>query len=318
MKKLTIIVLATGVIALAALAAALARGPGSGDTASAATPTPVPVHYECYQINGLPPGVQVNIQTQFGEEQNVEVGPASLLCPPTLKTVVSPTPTPTPTPGTLNAPHLKCYPIANGQDPQMVVKLETQFGVEHEVVVGQAQRLCVPAVKDPIAPDLPPSGQVLPDPNYECFQITDPAPGFNVVLENQFGIVGPIPVGPATSLCAPAIVNGVGNPLNQNHLKCYDIQAPPIGWTVQLQTQFGMEQPLEVGPAQMLCVPAVKTVLGAVGGIADFPDDDGSPLSATDASGGSSFPYAAVAGGLAALVLLAAGGIYARRRFIRS
>ena len=59
-------------------------------------------------------------------------------------------------------------------------------------------------------------------------------------------------------------------------------------------------------------------VSGPVGGIADFPDDDGSPLSASDASGGSSFPYAAVAGGLAALGLLAAGGIYARRRFIRS
>jgi hypothetical protein len=58
--------------------------------------------------------------------------------------------------------------------------------------------------------------------------------------------------------------------------------------------------------------------LGPVGGIADFPDDEVSPLSASDASGGSSFPYAAVAGGLAALGLLAAGGVYAGRRFIRS
>ena len=52
------------------------------------------------------------------------------------------------------------------------------------------------------------------------------------------------------------------------------------------------------------------------GGIADFPDvDDTAPIPA-DPSGGSSFPYAALAGGVsAAFAIIGAGGYYARRRW---
>jgi hypothetical protein len=54
-----------------------------------------------------------------------------------------------------------------------------------------------------------------------------------------------------------------------------------------------------------------------VGGIAGFPDVDGTAPGTADASGGSSLPYAAVAAGLAAFVAIVAGGWYARRRLSR-
>ena len=55
-----------------------------------------------------------------------------------------------------------------------------------------------------------------------------------------------------------------------------------------------------------------------VGGIAEvLVDGSDSPASPADGSGSSAPPYAAIAGGLAAVVAVAAGGWYARRRWLR-
>jgi C1A family cysteine protease len=60
---------------------------------------------------------------------------------------------------------------------------------------------------------------------------------------------------------------------------------------------------------------APGAVPGAVGGMADFPDIDGSAPRTADSSGASSGPpYAAVAAGVAGVLAIAAGGWYARRR----
>jgi len=53
----------------------------------------------------------------------------------------------------------------------------------------------------------------------------------------------------------------------------------------------------------------------AVGGIAEAPDADASPLGATASGGSSGTTYAVIAGIAAGAVLLAAGGWYARRRW---
>ena len=53
-----------------------------------------------------------------------------------------------------------------------------------------------------------------------------------------------------------------------------------------------------------------------VGGIADFPDIDGSPADAAGSSGDSSFTLALVSGVVAALAMFAAGAWYARRRWL--
>ena len=57
-------------------------------------------------------------------------------------------------------------------------------------------------------------------------------------------------------------------------------------------------------------------VASSIGGIADFPDIDGSPAGASGSSGGSSFTLALVSGLVAVLAMFAAGAWYARRRWL--
>jgi hypothetical protein len=45
-------------------------------------------HLKCYELQGNPPGKQVNLRTQFGEERHVAVGRPNGLCAPVKKTVV--------------------------------------------------------------------------------------------------------------------------------------------------------------------------------------------------------------------------------------
>ncbi|MBI2912340.1 MAG: hypothetical protein HYY03_00285, partial [Chloroflexi bacterium] len=95
---------------------------------------PPPVHWKCYDITGPAPNKIVNLQTQFGIEEQVPVGQPKLLCAPALKTFQGKTS------GYMKLPHLKCYQI-DGSDPPHVVKLTTQFGVEPTVEVGHADML---------------------------------------------------------------------------------------------------------------------------------------------------------------------------------
>ena len=67
------------------------------------------------------------------------------------------------------------------------------------------------------------------------------------------------------------------------------------------------------GPA----TPTPTPTPASVGGIADFPDVDGPVVGAPGSSDGSSFPYAALAGSVAAGALaLAVGAWYARKRWL--
>ncbi|MCH7999275.1 MAG: Ig-like domain repeat protein [Chloroflexi bacterium] len=214
-------------------------------------------HYECYDIVDSPPGVAVTLETQFGVDE-VDVGPALFLCPPTLKNGE----------GDLTAQHLKCYDIF-GSDPPDLVDLTTQFGLDQQVEVGQARLLCVPALKQVVFPisDLPLLGPLPTVPHYECYDIDGPAPDISVTLDNQFG-VGTVNVGPARFLCAPAIKTVIGSGLPGEgdlaapHLKCYDILAASPAFIVDLETQFGIETSVNVEQAKLLCVlPAVKVVV---------------------------------------------------------
>ena len=71
-----------------------------------------------------------------------------------------------------------------------------------------------------------------------------------------------------------------------------------------------------VGPALELCVPVLKEAEMSIGGIAEAPDADASALEATTSGGSSTTTYAAIAGIAAGVVLLGAGGWYARRRWL--
>jgi len=290
-------------LGLAVALAVLVLGQGGARPAAAAPPAEP--HYKCYDIVGTDPPDTVSVKTQFGVEPGVAVGQATKLCLPAGKNG-QPIPT---------APYLKCYNIS-GQDAKRWVNLETQFGLEREVLVHQALELCVPASRTADPP--------LATPNYECYTIAGPAPAVTPVdLLTDFGLEEDVVVGQPARLCLPAGVNSSTIPAVP-HLKCYTIDGPPPdpAVVVDLKTQFPIENGVVVGPATRLCLPATKQLL-TVGGIAE-----GSGLAATSAeqagtpaegSGWSAGAYAALAAGLATVaVALSAGAWYARRRFSRS
>jgi hypothetical protein len=226
----------------------------AGATHSVRSAELLETNYKCYDFWPADPlGIPVTLETQFGTEE-VEIGPAAYLCPPALKNGM----------GDPETPHLKCYDIV-GADPDFIVDLETQFGLEEDVEVGEGRLLCMPAVKTPLDPPGPPSGPLVSSPHYECFEIVGSGPGVAVDLWTQFGEELGVVVNDAQYLCAPALKEGEGD-LDAPHLKCYDIFNPlelPVGWIVGLETQFPPPEVVEVGQSQLLCVPAAKEVVSA-------------------------------------------------------
>jgi hypothetical protein len=310
-------------LVLLGLAVALAvPGLGQGGAKPAAA-QPLTPHYECYDIPGAAPtpAAVVKLETQFGVENEVAVGPATKLCLPAAKNV----------PPIPNVPHLKCYNI-DGERAPHGVQLTTQFGLQYEVELGKAKLLCAPAIKTVVSPPEPtPTPGPLPTvPHYKCYEILSGAndPG-TVMLQTQFGTEPVVNVGLSKYLCLSAIKTKLpgGTPegtLTEPDLECYTLAQPPLvpPRVVELMSQFGLELPLTVGQATMLCTPAIKGP-PPVGGIAEMPGlagGAGDQAAAPDnGSGWSSAGYAALAGGLAAAaVVLSAGVWYARRRSSRS
>jgi len=294
----------------------------SSGTAHAVLPL-VP-HYDCYNIIPLgPPYVpaHLTLETQFGTEEVTSAPNYIDLCLPAQKWV--PVPPPGHWEGDPNVPHVACVPIA-GRLALKVVKLTTQFGVQKNVVVGSPIEACMPANKA-IYP-----GEPLPPvpaaPHYECFQITGPSPSelpSSVLVKDQFLTASAgttVELGGPTRLCLAAIKNGHGN-LNVPDVECFAITSgPAVDKFVNLLTQF---PPVPTatefhvgGPPRELCVPVLKTVVTGVGGIQNLPDIAESAAAAESSGGSSSLPYAAIAGVAAGLVVLGAGGWYARRRWL--
>jgi len=287
---------------------------------------PTVPHYECYDIvpATLPtlPSLLI-LQTQFGIEIVHNEDEYTKLCLPACKKFGG-----RPWEGDLNAPHVECLPIA-GESPLKIVHLLTQFGIQNNVEVGDPVEACMPATKAiyPEEPQLPPPLV----PHYECYNIRAPRPsglppGATVNLVTQFIPEPPgetVTVGNPTRLCLPALKkvgeNWEGS-LSAPHVECFAITiGTPVDRYVNLLTQFEPVQEYVhvVGPPTELCVPVLKTVVDtSIGGIAEAPDADASALGATASDGGSSnTTYAVIAGIAAGLVLLAAGGLYARRRW---
>ena len=288
----------------------------SSGTAHAQLPT-VP-HYECYDT--MPPGPtlppKVTLETQFGVDE-VGVGPVPMrLCLPALKRVGTGD-----WEGDLNVPHVECLPIA-GSSRNRVVDLTTQFGTQTHVGVGPPIQMCMPVKKSLTGEPSPPVPTV---PHYECYALSGnaPTPAVTVAIQTQFGTHSGVVVGPPTRLCLPAIKNEEGELEDLEdvpHVECFQILANPPGpppVLVNLWTQFGPQMPWVVGPALELCVPVLKEpVFLPIGGIAEAPDADASSLEATTSGGSSGTTYAAIAGIAAGVVLLGAGGWYARRRWL--
>jgi hypothetical protein len=307
MRRRMLIALAASGVALLVMLLLVGALLGSPPSKVSAQPPPIP-HYKCYDIAGLAPQFPpVTLETQFGVEQGVPVGAPAKLCLPAGKNG-EPLPPP-------DWPVLKCYSIA-GQNPHRMARLETQFGIEYGVGIGQATLLCVPAAMT-ITPALPAPLPPPPDRHWECFNIAGSDPPNVVDLETQFGVELGVAVGQATKLCAPALKNGEGDLEAFPHLKCYNITgAPPAVPPVNLTTQFGIEEGVPVGPPSLLCAPALKQL--AVGGVAELPAVDGGLPLAEESGGLSTGAYAAMIAGVAgAALVLSAGAVYARRRWLK-
>jgi len=155
---------------------------------------------KCYTIAGQdPPNIIARLTTQFGIELHVDVGQATLLCVPATMTVVPAPPGPAPAPDR----HWECFNIV-GSDPPDVVNLATgEFPPESGVAVGQATKLCAPALKN--------GDGSLGFPHLKCYNIAGPVPAVPPVnLTTAFGIEPNVAVGAPSLLCAPAGKQPVG------------------------------------------------------------------------------------------------------------
>jgi hypothetical protein len=155
---------------------------------------------KCYTIAGQdPPNIIARLTTRFGHEFSVAVGQASLLCVPAAMTIGG-SPAPDPPPPTL---HYECFNIA-GSDPPDVVNLATsEFPPENGVPVGQATKLCAPALKN--------GDGNLGLPHLKCYNIAGSAPAVAPInLTTQFGIEAALHVDPPSMLCVPAAKEAVG------------------------------------------------------------------------------------------------------------
>ena len=97
-------------------------------------PAPSEPVYLCFDIVGNNVNARVKLETKFGTETDVKVDKATRLCLAGIKDGQ----------GSLGSQPLKCYTIA-GSDPNQKVNLLTkQFGDEPNVLVRNAELLCVP------------------------------------------------------------------------------------------------------------------------------------------------------------------------------
>jgi hypothetical protein len=102
------------------------------------------------------------------------------------------------------------------------------------------------------------------DIHYKCYKIV---PGGKpvlkeITLEDQFGEQKNVKVTASEYLCAPALKDGKGAPIDSfPHLKCYVISrdAAPLKQTVELTDQFGKEE-VDVMEPQLLCQEVEKKV----------------------------------------------------------
>lgn|GEM_PF-1510363 len=98
------------------------------------TPQGVADHFKCYEAQGEPVNVIVDLQDQFGEEPRVLVGKPKLFCNPVDKNgegISHPT------------LHLTCYEIEADNEEERNVIVKNQFG-EQTLKVEKPKLLCVP------------------------------------------------------------------------------------------------------------------------------------------------------------------------------
>jgi hypothetical protein len=219
------------------LALAVAVGLLMPAGAANAQPPLLPVHYVVYEAPAMLPVLPppVDLLTDFGLEEDVELGPGWQLAAPALKNGG----------GYLQVPHLRFFPMNEpAPSPTRYVTVTDQFGSYENLEIGPAFALGVPTIKYPVSPPLPPT-PMYEDWHYKCYSVGPRPAGEVVTIMTQFHMYGPGPepvyVYNLGGLCLPAGKNGAPIP-DAPYLTMYDIApswAP--GWLVILEHQFGSE-----------------------------------------------------------------------------
>ncbi|MEE9270537.1 MAG: hypothetical protein V3V49_09790 [Candidatus Krumholzibacteria bacterium] len=124
-------------------------------------------------------------------------------------------------------------------------------------------------VLDKFATPVDKNGSGIFDPTLHqtWWEIFQPQPGRDVLLDNQFG-TQTWHVMDARYLVLPALKDEFGPPPVWNHYKCYDAVGPPVNIPVTLIDQFGVVNAIAVEPV-LFCNPVEKTVAGETSPIID-------------------------------------------------
>ena len=147
----------------------------------------------------------------------------------------------------------KCYE-AEGDDVDVTVDLEDQFGVEPQVLVGEPELFCNPVDKN---------GEGIGDPTahltgYEIEDENEEVQRTVTVLNQLSDEEQILTVGEPKFLFVPSEKNGVESALNLDHFKCYEAEGNDVDVTVDLEDQFGVEPQVLVGEPELFCNPVDK------------------------------------------------------------
>ena len=222
-------------------------------------------HYKVYNVaDDDPIGVSnVNVSDQFGSSLLALQG-VNFLANPVAKQIAPGIPN---FPGQLFYPdeHLNWYFISP-QEPQppRSIRVDNQFG-EQSVDLGDAIFVLLPAIKDNEISN----GGIILNQHFKCYQAAGAPPGVTVNLQDQFGVMNGVEVGPPSIFCNPAEKTPSGDPGTPSgppiypgeHLTCYDTPMPVAPTAHTFVDQFAPHSG-QVFDVQWLCVPSYK-IIGA-------------------------------------------------------
>ena len=195
-------------------------------------------HFKCYEANGDPVNVNVNLEDQFGVEPGVPVEEPKLFCNPVDKNgegIGDPT------------AHLTGYEIGDDHAEPIVI-VSNQFGAGQILQIEDPEILFVPSKKNAV-----PSALNLD--HFKCYKAQGVPVNMNVNLEDQFGVEPDVLVGIPAFFCTPVDKNGEGIMNPDADLTCYEIDADQgAEQVVVIDNQFG-QQNLDVNDPELLCVP---------------------------------------------------------------
>ena len=208
-------------------------------------------HYKAYHVQPpVPFGVGILLNDQFGSYSH-QVLELSMFANPTEKQTDDGTVSP------INDPRLHyAWWLISPYPFDRLVAATNQFG-------DQTFRLAAPRfLWNPALKNEPDSGPPPLANHYKCYDCVGAPINRIVTLTDQFGIWQTLVTEPRL-FCNPAekaVVGGPSYPIvdPRQHYVCYEFDLDPRTFTAVITDQFLRDQPVALGPSNLLCVPTDK------------------------------------------------------------